>query len=156
MKIEEGLRPLLAEHPFFAGMEEAHLDVLVGCAKNVRFDPGQLVRREGDEAAELYLLRHGRLAVDLHVHPRPVTVKTVGPGEILGWSWLRGGARWAFDLRAVELSRAVALDGACLRHKCEADPRLGFELVRRFATDLEQRLYGAWFQMVDMYGPPKR
>ena len=84
MKVNPDLRHLLEAHPFFQGIEPSHLDVLTGCAKNTLFRVDDVLAREGDEANALYLVRRGRLAVELHVHQDPVLVRTYGPGEIVG------------------------------------------------------------------------
>jgi len=152
MKIEPDLSHLLREHPFLTGMDDSVYKLLSGCAKNTRYAADEVLAKEGEPADELFLIRRGRLAVELHVHHEPVVVRTYGPGELVGWSWLVPPHRWAFDVRAVELTRAVSLDGACLRQKCEADPSLGFELLRRFAHGIESELVRSWTQMVDIYG----
>lgn len=147
------LEPYLAEHPFFKGLRSEHLSLLVGCATNVRFDPGQFVFREGQEAKNFYLIRHGRVALEIAVAPRPpIVLKTLDAGEILGWSWLIPPHRWMMDARAVELTRAIALDGTCLRKKCEEDCPLGYELLKRFAHVMEQELQAARLQLIDVYG----
>ena len=46
----ETLERVLAEHAFFEGLEPRYLQLLVGCASNVRFDAGQYIFREGEEA----------------------------------------------------------------------------------------------------------
>jgi hypothetical protein len=56
------------------------------------------------------------------------------------------------DARALELVRATAFDGACIRAKCEADPRLGYELLKRFAQIIGQRLQATRLQLLDVYG----
>ena len=61
----EGLQPILAEHPFFHGMEERLLQILAGCASNVRFDQGDVIFREGEEADKFYLIRNGRVALQV-------------------------------------------------------------------------------------------
>jgi CRP/FNR family cyclic AMP-dependent transcriptional regulator len=38
----------------------------------------------------------------------------------------------------VETTRAIALDGNCLRAKCEEDHELGYELVKEVASALGQ------------------
>jgi hypothetical protein len=76
----------------------------------------------------------------------------LGEGEILGWSWLIPPYNWHFDARAVELTRAIALDGKCLRNKCEQDHDLGYELLKRFAHIMEQRLQATRLQLLDVYG----
>jgi CRP-like cAMP-binding protein len=149
----ETLEPVLAEHPFFQALPQEDLHILVGCAMNVRFDAGQQIFREGDEANEFYLIRHGKVALEVVVPGRAsITIQTFGAGEILGWSWLVPPYRWRFDARAVETVRAIALDGKCLRAKCEADPRLGFELLKRFADIIIERLQATRLQLLDVYG----
>jgi hypothetical protein len=84
-----------------------------------------------------------------------VAVETLGEGEVLGWSWLFPPYRWHFDARAVDMVRAIAMDGKCLRTKCDADPALGYEMVKRVASVVMQRLEAARMQLVDVYGERK-
>ncbi|MCS6816463.1 MAG: cyclic nucleotide-binding domain-containing protein [Blastocatellia bacterium] len=148
----ETLERLLAEHPFFAGLDARHIQLIVGCATNVRFDAGQMIFREGEEANEFYVIRHGKVALEIFVPGRgPITIQTLGEGEILGWSWLVPPYHWRFNARAVELTRAIALDGKCLRTKCEDDHDLGYELLKRFAYIIEQRLQATRLQLLDVY-----
>ncbi|MGO9268740.1 MAG: cyclic nucleotide-binding domain-containing protein [Terriglobia bacterium] len=148
----ETLERILIEHPFFAGMKEEHMDLLVGCASNVRFDAGQFILREGQEANSFYLLRQGNVALDIYAPERGgITIQTLGAGEILGWSWLVPPYRWRFDARAVELTRAIALDGKCLRQKCENDCCLGYELLKRFAQVMVEHLNAARLQLLNVY-----
>ena len=85
-------------------------------------------------------------------------IQTLGEGEVLGWSWLVAPYRWRFDARVVEAVRAIALDGKCLRGRSEEDHDLGYELMKRFAQVMEQRLQAARLQLLDVYGsgPAKR
>src|SRR5579872_3848584 len=123
----ENLERILSDHPFFAALGERYLPVLVGCAMNVRFDDGEMIFREGGEADQFYLIRDGKVALDVAAPGRePITVHTLTAGEVLGWSWLVPPYRWHFDARVVEPVRAFALDGACLRAKCELDHDLGY------------------------------
>jgi hypothetical protein len=82
----------------------------------------------------------------------PIIIQTLGEGEVLGWSWLIAPYRWRFDGRAVELTRAIALDGECLRGKCEEDHNFGYKLMKRFAHVMEQRLQATRLQLLDVYG----
>ena len=149
----ETLEPILAEHPFLKGLESRHLQLIVGCASNVRFDAGQFIFREGEEANQFYIIRKGKVALDVHSPERgSVIIDTLGDGEVLGWSWLIPPYHWRFDAHAVELTRAIALDGKCLRNKCEEDHGLGYELLKRFAHIIEQRLQATRLQLLDVYG----
>jgi|SRR5512141_1448784 CRP/FNR family cyclic AMP-dependent transcriptional regulator len=148
----ETLQNLLAEHPFAQGLEERYLALLTSCASNVRFEAGRVIFREGEEANQFYMVREGNLAVELHAAERgAMTVLTVGAGEVLGWSWLVPPYRWNFDARALEPTRAIALDGKCLRTKAEQDHDLGYELLKRVAQIMEERLHATRLQLLNVY-----
>jgi CRP/FNR family transcriptional regulator, cyclic AMP receptor protein len=151
----EGLERIVKEHPFFGGMQEPFCKLVCGCAKNVRFEAGQYLFREGDPADEFYLLRHGRVALQVTAPGRgAVTFQTVGEGEIVGVSWLVPPYRWTNDAKASELTRAIAMDATCLRQKCESDHDLGYEMMKRFMPILIQRLQATRLQILDVYGIP--
>jgi len=149
------LQPILAEHPFLSDLSSQHLDLVVGCASNIRFEAGRYLFRVEEEANQFYIIREGKVAVEIRTPDRgSITVQTIGAGEILGWSWLLPPYQWHFDARAVEPTRAIALDGKCLRAKCENDHDLGYELLKRFAQIMEQRLEATRLQLLDIYGNP--
>lgn len=148
----ETLERVLGEHPFLKGIEKSYLQVLAECGSNVRFDAGEVIFREGEPANLFYLIRHGRVAVETYAPDRgPVIIQTLGEGDLLGWSWLIEPYRWRFDARAIELTRAIALDGECLRGKCEEDHGLGYELMKRIAHVIEHRLQATRLQLLDVY-----
>jgi CRP-like cAMP-binding protein len=149
----QSLEKIVAEHPFFADLESAYTNLLAGCASNVRFPAGAYVLREGQEANEFFLVREGQVAIEIAApHRMPIIVDTVGEGEILGWSWLLPPYLWRFDARAVEPTRAIALDGTCLRAKCESNHDLGYEVLKRFSQIMNRRLDAARIQLLDVYG----
>ena len=149
----ESLEGILSEHAFFKDLSPDHLKIVVGCASNVRFEPGQFLFREGGDADTFYLIRGGSIALEIFTTQKgPVTIQTIGPGDVVGWSWLIPPYHWRFDARAVEPTRAIALDGKCLRGKCDADHSLGYELMKRFAHIMESRLQAARLQLLDLYG----
>jgi CRP-like cAMP-binding protein len=146
------LEPLLAEHPFVKGLKPEHLATITGCASNVRFEAGEYLFREGEEANQFYIVRSGRIAIEAFAPPRgSLVIATVDEGDVLGWGWLIPPYRWRFAARAIELSRAIALDGKCLRAKCEKDHDLGYELLIRFADLMAQRLDATRMQLLDVY-----
>lgn len=147
------LEQTLTEHPFLKGLNADNIRTLVGCASNVVFKEGDFVFREGEEADAFYFIRHGRVLVETHVPQKgPIIIRSREAGEVLGWSWLVPPFRWHFDARAVELTRAIALDGKCLREKCENDHDLGYEVMKRFAVIIAERLESTRLQLMDVYG----
>lgn len=147
------LETILTEHPFLKGMTPPYIELIARCATSVRFNKGDYIFREEDEADRFYLIRHGLVALDVYVpHRGPVTIDTIQEGEVLGWSWLFPPYRWHFDARALQLTRAVAFDGKCLRERCDEDVNLGYDLVKRFSLVIMQRLHSARLQLLDLYG----
>ena len=150
------IRDLLAAHPFFAGLPGTDLDLIAGCGTNVHFRPGEMLFAEGEPADRFFVLRRGRVAIETHMPQRPaIVLATHGSGDVVGWSWLFPPYRWAFGARAVEDTSAIALDGACLRAKCDDDGDLGYRLMRRFARLLTDELAATRLQLLDLYGDPR-
>ena len=149
MKTLEGI---LSKHPFFDGLDRRYIELAVGCAANVRFNAGEVIFHEGEEANNFYLIREGKIALEVYVPGHgSLTVQTLHDGEILGWSWLIPPYHWRFDARAAEMTRAIAFDGKCLRDKCEVDHDMGYELLKRMASILGERLDSTRFQLRDIY-----
>jgi CRP-like cAMP-binding protein len=149
----ETLEPILAAHPFLKGLEPDHLKLITGCASNVVFQPGQFIFREGEEANQFYIVREGKVVIETYSPVKgPIPIHTRQKGEVLGWSWLVPPYRWHFDARALELTRAIALDGKCLRQKCEDDHDFGYEIMKRFAFVIAERLEATRLQLLDVYG----
>ncbi len=149
----EDLRTILRQHPFLVGLSEEHMATLIGCASNVRFEEGDHLIQEGQMANTFYLVRSGRVALHIDMPGRgDLRIQTVGPGEILGWSWLIYPYRWHFSGIAVAETRTIALDGECLRNKCEKDSQFGYEMLKRLAQVMERRLDATRLQLLDLYG----
>jgi CRP/FNR family transcriptional regulator, cyclic AMP receptor protein len=149
----EGLERIVLEHPFFAGLGPEFAAAISGCARNLRFARGDYLFREDEPANEFYLVRHGTAALEMHTPGRqPIVLATLGVGDILDASWLVPPYRWTFDARASELVRALGVNARCLREKCEADHDLGYELMKRFASAMGERLRATRLQVLDVYG----
>ena len=147
---------LVLEAPVFAGLDLDLATQLAGCAQTTGWDAGEMLFREGDPSNAFYVVRHGRVALEVFVPGRgTLTVETIETGEVVGWSWLFPPYRWHFDGRAIGSVRAIAVDGACLRQKCDDDPALGYELMRRFSQVMLERLQATRLRLADVYGAPR-
>ncbi len=145
----------LAHQPFFAGLEPRFVALIAGCGSNVQFERDAPIFREGEQADTFYVLRHGRVALETAAPAAGhLSIETIEAGEVLGWSWLFPPYQWRFSGRALEPVRAIALDGACLREKCERDHDFGFEIMRRFAAIIIERLQATRLQLLDLYASP--
>jgi len=149
----ENLEQILTKHPFLAGMDAKYIKLLVSCASNVTFNDGDYLCREGKPADSFFIIRHGRISIETFIpQGGSAVIQSIEEGNILGWSWLVPPYRWHFDARAIGLTRAIALDGKCLREKCAEDHDLGYEIMKRFALIIAERLESTRLQLLDFYG----
>lgn len=149
---DQELREGLARHTFLQGMNAAHLTVLAGCARQTAFAAGQFLCRENEPANAFFLIQSGRVAIEIHTPKRgTIRVQTIGPGEVVGWSWVIPPHQWQFDARVVEAVQVLALDAPSLRHKCTEDHELGYHLLQRLVAVIAQRLAATRLQLLDVY-----
>lgn len=150
------LDTVLADLPFFAGLEPSALTLLAGCAGNAHFSAGDYLFRQGEPADVFYVVRQGSVGLETFVPTRgAVLIETIEADEVIGWSWLFPPYRWHLDARALTDLRVTGFDGACLRGKCEEDPTLGYDLMRRFAQVVIERLQWTRLRLLDVYGNGK-
>jgi len=149
----QNLKSFISKHPFFKGLKKSYHDLILGCASEARFDPGETIFREGERADKFYIILQGKVAIEALMAPErdPITILNLGENDVLGWSWLFAPHRWHFDARATAPTKAILIDGDKIRKKCEEDHDLGYELMKRFATIIEQRLRSVRSQNPNMY-----
>ena len=146
----------LGGHPFLAGLSEAHLALLTPQARPVSFGPDIRLFREDSHADEFWLLRSGRVALDIHVTGRgDVPIETIGAGGVVGWSWLFPPHRWHFGAVTVAATDAFRFDAAATRAAMRADDALGRELATRFMGVVVDRLQHTRLRLLDLYDHPQ-
>lgn len=128
---------------------------LAGIAADVSWRADESVYREGETSPFVYLIESGRVAIEMAVPGRGrLTVLTVGPGEVLGWSSLFHDSAKDAGARAVIETRAWALDAHRLRALCDADVQFGYAFTRRMLKEVSQRLKATRMQLLDIFAPP--
>jgi len=144
----EPMATRVALHPFLAGMNHTQLALLADCAMVVRFEPGQLIFREGELANRFYLIETGKVILEASGDSgERVIVNKAGAGDLLGWSWMFPPYIWHFTARAVERTAAIFFNSAILREYCERDHALGYELFKRMSAVMVKRLASAHGKM---------
>jgi len=132
-------------------MTPEHLAILTECAMFAEFKKGEVIFREGDPANRFYLIRSGRVELEAEVPERDhMLIQTIGPGDVLGWSWLFPQYYWRFDARAATPVKALFFYGTWLREYSEQDHNLGYELMKRMAEVVIKRLQSARKYLVEL------
>ncbi len=143
----------LADHPFFHGFDPSFLTTIAHGASERTYETGEFLVREGEPATEFFLVQHGKVAVEMATPERPrLTLQTVGPGEVLGWSWFTPPRRWSLDARALKTTRALVVDAAVLRRALDARPDAGYRFLARLLPVIAERLENARLQLLDIHG----
>lgn len=149
----ETMEPILAAHPFFQGFSTRHLQDILACAGRENFNPGEYLCRDADEAAKFFVIHQGRVGVEIFkARGGPVTIQTLGAGEVLGWLGFKKPYHWNLDAKALQLTRVISLSVQCLGDRCDQDHDLGYELMKRYAHHLAVQFRVAKLQLADMYG----
>jgi CRP-like cAMP-binding protein len=144
---------LIAEATVFAGLKPEYIKLISSWGRLIELDADEYVLREGERAQTFYIIRRGAIALEVRGAGHAVlVVDTKHDGDIVGWSWLFAPYRWVFDGRTIEPCSLVAIEGARLRDRCEEDHEFGYQLMRRFAAVVQQRLQHTRVQLLDVYG----
>jgi CRP-like cAMP-binding protein len=152
----QAIESMLAEHPFLQGLEPRHFQLLAECAVPAQYKSGEFLCRGDHEATQFFLVYHGRVAVEIFSARRgPITIQTLGDGDVLGWLWYEKPYHWHFDARAMEPTRVVILDVRCLFDKFEQNHELGYQIMKRYAHHIAVQFRVSKLQLMDMYGSEK-
>ncbi len=152
MKVEE-VAALLRTAPLFADLDEPLLLAVARYGDEARFAPGTLMAHEHAPADRFFVVLAGEVALAEHDGEHgPIYVESLGPGEVVGWSWLMPPYRWHFDVRAVQPVRVIAIEAEALR-VAMSDEHLGYALMRRFSQVLLERLQATRRRLIEAHEP---
>lgn len=135
---------ILEAQPFLRGMTGRQLDLLADNSMLAEFNAGDTILNHGDAANRFYLILEGQVELQTPGwEGESVRVQTIGPGDVLGWSWLFPPYYWHLDARAVTPIKSLFFYGTRLRELCDENHDLGYELMRRVSEIIIKRLQAA-------------
>jgi len=125
---------------------------LISLAKPFRFKAGQSIIGPGDASEYLYIVKSGRVAVEIYVPPKGrCRIRTGGAGEMLCWSALVEPRLSTAAVLALEDTEALGIKSEVLIDQCGNDHELGFELYRALTEVIANRLTATRLQLVNVY-----
>ena len=143
------------KHPFLQGLPAKYLDTFVSHAKEITLMPGEYVFKNGQRAEKFFLLLEGEVEITtgaqdirLDSEPHTLVLQVLGPGEIIGWSWIIPPYTWRFDVRVRDDAKLLCVDGAYIRKLCEKDHDLAYEIYKRLVPIMNQRMIAARQQFI--------
>ena len=149
--MNRSLESIIDHHPFFQGMKPQHLAMLHKGAKEVRYRPGETMFSEGEPANRFFLIEQGNVLLEVHEPSGGTAAVQMAPADdVIGWSWLFPPFTWHLRARALEHTTVIVLDGAHLLSMAEAHHDFGYELMKRVAQVVIQRLQATRRQLLDL------
>jgi CRP/FNR family transcriptional regulator, cyclic AMP receptor protein len=150
---------MLAALPFFKGLSTQHLETLVKNAMCAEFSPDEIIFREGESANRFYIILEGQVALESTTLKRdderePELIQTLGPDDLLGWSWMFPPYCWHFNARAITAGKVIFFYGTRLHEECENNHDLGYELMKRVAETVVHRLQATRLRLLEQRKNP--
>ncbi|MDB6037794.1 MAG: Crp/Fnr family transcriptional regulator [Verrucomicrobiales bacterium] len=151
----KAIEKVITEHTFLRGLNPEHQALLADSAMRMHFNSGQYIFSEGDPANRFYLIESGKVSLESGRKDETAeSIQILGPGDVLGWSWLFPPYYWHFDARVLEPTTAIFFYGTRLREQCEENHELGYELMKRMAAIVIERLQASRKQVLAIRKQP--
>src|SRR4029079_9496618 len=126
---------------FLAAFASNQAETLSRLATQVEFRAGESIFRQREVANGFYLIEKGEISLEYELPgKRRIKIQSIGPGELLGLSWLFEPYLWQFNGNAISDGTAKFLRATEVRKECDQDARLGYKLMEEIARVLTQRL----------------
>lgn len=138
--------------PLLIELSESGIEFLESIATEMSYRAGTVLFEEDDTADTAYLIAEGKIGLEVLIHTRPpVLVETLGPGDLLGVSWLFPPYQWSWRARAMIDTTCVAFDAKALRERCDEDVDLALQVYKAVAGEAVKRLHAARIRLLDLY-----
>lgn len=138
---------------FLEGLSDEALRQLSSVGELVQVGQNDTLFCENDLAEDIFLIAQGRVSVVICTPKSGCrSVMEIGEGDLAGWAPLVQRNRLSATAWALTQVSAVRLPGARVLELCEADAKFGYELMRRVACVLADRLSGTRLQLLDISG----
>ncbi|NEB80178.1 cyclic nucleotide-binding domain-containing protein [Streptomyces sp. SID14478] len=133
-------------------LPRAYRDRLMPLAEEVSFPQDARIFEEGERADRFWIIRTGTVTLDVRVTDRArLPLDPLGPGDLLGWSWLFPPYAWDFGAEAFSPVRAYEFDAGSVRGLCDLEPALGVALLHGVAEVMAHRLEAARTKLVEAH-----
>jgi CRP-like cAMP-binding protein len=127
------------------GLTTDDLIKVAGICKALRVPEDHAIFQEGDDGDELYIIHEG--SVHLKITARNdvgeltlSTILTIGPGQCFGELVLLQGIGRTATPVAAEPTTLITIREPDFRALCDANPRIGYAVMRNLAQDLAYKL----------------
>jgi CRP/FNR family cyclic AMP-dependent transcriptional regulator len=144
-----GALEVLKRSKLLPGADSTQLNKLVGLAREVKYNPGEIIINEGDEAKKLYIIIEGLADIILELGANRVShIQTVSDNDVIGWSAIVPPHHYSSTVSAINKTRVLAFDGQELRKLAQADRDLGYSMYAGIVGIVAERLHNTRLQLI--------
>lgn len=129
----------------FAGLTDEELLLVADLCKALRVPANKTIFNEGDDGDELYVIHEGcvRVMINTRAPDGNVALSTINmlyTGQCFGEMVLLNGALRSATVVSTEPTTLIVIREPEFRSLCEANPRIGYYVIRNLAQDLAYKL----------------
>ncbi len=138
----------LRRYPLFADLDAAALREIAMISEEVKVAAGDLIYESGRASSAFLLLETGCIETYLVIEdpqkrtlPRRFYLEDVNPGELFSLSAISGSETHTTTTYASRGGRLIRIEASRLMAICEANPQLGFTLMKSIVAGVLDRLH---------------
>jgi CRP-like cAMP-binding protein len=136
-----GMLKAFARHSFLHGLNEQLLMSLAAGVSSFDYEKGRQIATVGRHADAFYLIQVGAVEIRVsNVGSSSEVIQKLGPGDVVGWSWMLHPHEWQFDALVVERTTGLRFSGDWLRDLCERNHDIGYCLAKQLLRVVNGRL----------------
>jgi CRP/FNR family cyclic AMP-dependent transcriptional regulator len=126
---------------------------LLPLGRHIGHETGTVLLHEGEDTPYMGVVESGRIALRYRVPElgNRVTIVTIEPGELVGWSAVVSPFRATVDAVATEPVRLLVFEAQRLREQLASDQELAAELLPIVLESVSRRLTTSWHQLLDLF-----
>lgn len=129
----------------FSGLSDEELLMVADLCKALRVPANRTIFNEGDGGDELYVIHEGcvRVMINTRAPDGTVSLSTINmlyAGQCFGEMVLLNGAVRSATVVSTEPTTLIVIREPDFRALCDANPRIGYCVIRNLAQDLAYKL----------------
>ncbi|MBB3541148.1 Crp/Fnr family transcriptional regulator [Rhizobium sp. BK399] len=136
LKLSNAQQAMLGDALIASSLDRQERDALLSCAVAVRYEPQDVLFREGGNARYFYCVLSGYVRLYRGSEDREADIRICEPGDSFGECLVLVGDRYNYSAQAMEHAILARFDLVQVRRLLDEQPRVGRALARSLSQHL--------------------
>jgi CRP-like cAMP-binding protein len=133
-------------------LNPTQIEKIHSISTSLKAKEGTILAHEGDKADCFFIVIEGELSICNHVPKKGTKIlETLGPGEMVGWSWLLKSSNWSFDVQVHRKASVLKIPAAKIFQLMEKDFAFKEAILVSVIEVLASRLKNTRILFNDLY-----